>query len=137
MPLHLQSVSIESLTFDTDLQHELSMKEVSFIVKWTVGGPIRFWKVNWKITGGGWKKAIENMLNSTSGSESFLLGTVPANTEVHISFQIEAFADIPQIVSIVVQTNPGSIVERSPLHDFKAMENGEKWNEVITGTIKS
>lgn len=137
MPLHLHVVKIESLTFDIDLQNELSMKEVSFVVKWTDGGPIRFWKVNWKITGGGWKKAIEYMQNSSSGSEIFVLGTVPSNKEVHVSFQIEAFADIPQIVSIIVQTNPGNIVERSPLHNFKSMENGEKWTEVITGTIIS
>lgn len=136
MPPNLNNVSIESPTFDLDLQKELSMKDVSFAVKWTVDGPIRFWKVNWKIAGGGWKKAIENMLNSTSGTENFVLGTVPSNAEIHVSFQIEAFADIPQIVCIITQTNPGLIIERSPLHNFKIMENGEKWTEVITGTVK-
>lgn len=135
MATNFQVISIESATFDADLQHELSMKEVSFLVKWTEGGPIRFWKVNWKIKGGGWKKALENKLSTTSGNEIFVLGSVHGNEEVHVSFQIEAFADIPQIVSIVTQTNPGNIVNRSPLYDFKTLGNGEKWSEVIIGDL--
>lgn len=135
MSLNLHTVSVESQTFDTDLQHGLSMREVSFVFKWTSGGPLRFWKVNWKITGGGWKKAIQNMLNSTSGSEVFVLGTVSGNTEVQVSFQVEAFADIPQAVCMITQINPGQVVERQPLHNFKLLQTGDKWTEVITGKI--
>jgi len=129
------NVDLDSTKFNDDINDVLNKKRLYFIVKWTQRGPIKFHKVNWKVKDGDWNAAIPTTINSTSGNIELLLGSFDAGTSITVSFRLEAFAQIPQIVAMIVQDNPGKILQRTPFSGFKNLANGDYWDETADADV--
>ncbi|MFD2938544.1 hypothetical protein [Flavobacterium notoginsengisoli] len=129
-------VSVVSENFDAEILDALEKRNVSISIKWSSGGPIRIHKINWKLNSGSWNMAIKYVVNSTSGNELFNLGTFDLGANLTIKVKIEPFANIQQAICMVVQTNPGVIIEREPRLGLKSLTNGELWNIDLSADIK-
>ena len=132
----LHRIAIESDNFELEFNDALNKRNVSFVIKWSRGGPLKFRMVAWKVMGGTWNSAISQTFNSTSGSESLTIGNFDPGISIVVKFSVEAFHDIPQAVVFIVQTNPAGILAQNPAAGFKAIPNGDRWELELHADIK-
>lgn len=131
MNKHLKNLSVSNEHFQQELFQAMAERTIYINVHWTKGGPLKFHKVSWKIPGGKPTSAIATTLTNTTGFASFPIGSFPSGTAITVNCSLEAFADIPRAVVIIIQDNPNTELSREPIATFKAIANGEYWKPTV------
>ncbi|MBD2757866.1 hypothetical protein [Spirosoma validum] len=132
-----KKANIEKENFEEKVLEALNGQQLFFALKWTKGGPLVLFQLFVKINDEDEKDALNGTaIKDTDGDISIFLGVFKKGDKLKITFGLNAFLAIPQIVSMIVQANPSLILERKPDAGFKNLSGGETWQDTFSITIQ-